>query len=94
MKITDIKIRRTFEDGPMKAVVSVTFDGQLAVHDIKIINAHDKYFLVMPGHKKPDGTYRDTTHPVNADFRTELEEAVMSEYFSRKEDEASQTAQE
>ena len=94
MKITDIKIRRTFDDGPMKAVVSVTFDGQLAVHDIKIINAHDKYFLVMPGRKKPDGTYRDTTHPVNADFRTELEEAVMSEYFSKKEDEAPQTAQE
>ena len=94
MKITDIKIRRTFDDGPMKAVVSVTFDGQLAVHDIKIINAHDKYFLVMPGRKKPDGTYRDTAHPVNADFRAELEEAVMSEYFSRKEDEAPQAAQE
>ena len=33
MQITDIKIRKTFAaDGPMKAVVSVTFDGQLALH--------------------------------------------------------------
>lgn len=92
MKITDIKVRRTFDDGPMKAVVSVTFDGQLAVHDIKIINAHDRFFLVMPGHKKPDGTYRDTTHPVNADFRTLLEEAVLREYFAYTKAEAGQAS--
>ena len=42
MKITDIKIRKLFDDGPMKAVVSVTFDDHLAVHDIKVINAKDK----------------------------------------------------
>ena len=39
MQITDIKVRKLFEEGPMKAIVSVTFDGQLAVHDIKVINA-------------------------------------------------------
>ena len=60
MIISDIKIRKFFEDGPMKAVVSVTFDGALAVHDIKVINARDKYFIVMPSRKNPDGTYRDT----------------------------------
>ena len=31
MQITDIKIRKFFDEGPMKAIVSVTFDGQLAV---------------------------------------------------------------
>ena len=36
MEITDIKVRKLFDDGPMKAIVSVTFDGQLAVHDIKV----------------------------------------------------------
>ena len=30
MKITNIKIRKLFEEGPMKAVVSVTLDDQLA----------------------------------------------------------------
>ena len=39
MVVTDIKIRKFFSEGPMKAVVSVTFDGALAVHDIKVINA-------------------------------------------------------
>ncbi len=39
MIISDIKIRKYFNEGPMKAIVSVTFDGALAVHDIKVINA-------------------------------------------------------
>lgn len=80
MKITDIKIRKTFDDGPMKAIVSVTFDGQLAVHDIKIINARDKFFIVMPSRKNPDETYRDIVHPINAQFRSLLESAVIEAY--------------
>ena len=47
MIITDIKIRKFFKEGPMKAVVSVNFDGALAVHDIKVINAKDKFFIVI-----------------------------------------------
>ena len=81
MMISDIKIRKFFKDGPMKAVVSVTFDGALAVHDIKVINARDKFFIVMPSRKNPDGTYRDIVHPINAEFRAELEGAVIKAYF-------------
>lgn len=80
MKITDIKVRKLFDDGPMKAVVSVTFDDQLAVHDIKVINAKDKFFIVMPSRKNPDNTYRDIVHPINSSFRLDLEEAVIDAY--------------
>ena len=80
MQITDIKVRKLFEDGPMKAVVSVTFDGQLAVHDIKVINARDKFFIVMPSRKNPDETYRDIVHPINAQFRNMLENEVIAAY--------------
>ena len=80
MVITDIKVRKLFEDGPMKAIVSVTFDGQLALHDIKVINVRDKHFIVMPSRKNPDGTYRDIVHPINADFRASLEESVLRAY--------------
>ena len=80
MVITDIKVRKLFEDGPMKAIVSVTFDGQLAVHDIKVINARDKFFIVMPSRKNPDNTYRDIVHPINAQFRATLEDAVIDAY--------------
>ena len=80
MVITDIKVRKLFDEGPMKAIVSVTFDGQLAVHDIKVINARDKFFIVMPSRKNPDGSYRDIVHPINAQFRGVLEDAVISAY--------------
>ena len=89
MQITDIKIRKLFEEGPMKAIVSVTFDGQLAVHDVKVINARDKFFIVMPSRKNPDGTYRDIVHPINAPFRGALEAAVLAAYeeaLTHKED--------
>ena len=80
MEITDIKVRKLFDDGPMKAIVSVTFDNQLAVHDIKVINARDKFFIVMPSRKNPDDTYRDIVHPINSQFRSTLESAVLSAY--------------
>jgi len=80
MQITDIKIRKLFDEGPMKAVVSVTFDGQLAVHDIKVIHARDKFFIVMPSRKNPDDTYRDIVHPINAEFRNRLEAEVIAAY--------------
>ncbi len=80
MQITDVKVRKLFSDGPMRAIVSVTFDSQLAVHDIKVINARDKYFVVMPSRKNPDETYRDIVHPINAQFRAELESVILAAY--------------
>lgn len=80
MQISDIKIRKLFHDGPMKAIASITFDGQLAVHDIKIINARDKFFIVMPSRKNPDESYRDIVHPINAEFRGMLEAALIEAY--------------
>ena len=86
MKITDIKIRKVFDDeSPMKAVVSVTFDDQLALHDIKVIYAKEKHFIVMPSKKNPDGTNRDVAHPITAAFREELNEAVLAAYFEALE---------
>ncbi|MBR6708318.1 MAG: SpoVG family protein [Clostridia bacterium] len=86
MNITNIKVRKLFDEGPMKAIVSVTFDDQLAVHDIKVINARDKYFIVMPSRKNPDDTYRDIVHPIHAQFRSELETAVIAAYQAAREE--------
>ena len=83
MQITDVRIRKIFEEGPMKAIVSVTFDNELALHDVKVINARDKYFVVMPSRKNPDGTYRDIVHPINASSRNMLENTVINAYFEK-----------
>ena len=80
MTVTDVRIRKLFEDGPMRAIASVTFDGAFAVHDIKVISASGKNFIVMPSRKNPDGTSRDVCHPIISDFREEIEEKVMEAY--------------
>lgn len=80
MQITDIKVRKTFEEGPMKAIVSATFDNQLAVHDIKVIYAREKFFIVMPNRKNADETYRDIVHPINSDFRADMERQIIEAY--------------
>jgi stage V sporulation protein G len=77
----------------MKAIVSVTFDGQLAVHDIKVINARDKFFIVMPSRKNPDDTYRDIVHPINSQFRASLEDAVIEAYEQELAAEAARQAE-
>ncbi len=89
MQITDIKVRKLFDDdSTMKAVVSVTFDGQLALHDIKVIYAKERYFIVMPSKKNADGTFRDVVHPINAQFRGMLEAAVIDAYDKAVEESA------
>ena len=80
MEITDVKIRRTFESAPLKAVASVTLDGEFAVHDIKVIATDARLFIVMPSRKNADGSYRDIAHPIHAAFRTKLENAVLAAY--------------
>ncbi len=92
MQVTDIKIRKLFSEGPMRAVVSVTFDGQLAVHDIKVINAGGKVFIVMPTKKNPDGSFRDVAHPITAEFRQILGDAVLAAYYEALENAEAEAA--
>ena len=48
MKITDVRIRKVAKDGKMKAVVSITLDGEFVVHDIKVIEGEKGLFIAMP----------------------------------------------
>jgi len=80
MDITDIRIRKINQDSKMKAIVSVTFDNALAVHDIKIIEGADKLFVAMPSRKTPEGEYKDITHPINSTMRSALEHLILEKY--------------
>lgn len=80
MKITDVRVRRILEEGKMKAIVSVTFNEQFVVHDIKIIEGENGLFIAMPSRKMGDGEYRDIAHPINAETRQKLQDAIFMEY--------------
>jgi stage V sporulation protein G len=82
MKITDINIRKVAEIGKLKAYVTVTFDDIFVVHNIKIIQSLDGYFIAMPSRKITTGQYKDVCHPINADFRNEIQSKILKQYNS------------
>lgn len=84
MEITDIRIRKIDVEGKMKAVVSVTFDNEFVVHDIKIIESQSGLFIAMPSRKTPDGEFRDIAHPINVSAREKLQNAIIEKYESSK----------
>lgn len=80
MQITDIRIRSVEKEGKMKAVVSITIDDELVVHDIKIIEGEKGMFIAMPSRKAADGEYRDIAHPINTATRERLQSMILSKY--------------
>ncbi len=80
MQITDVRIRKVAKDGKMKAVVSVTFDNEFVVHDIKVIEGEKGLFIAMPSRKALDGEFRDIAHPINSDTREKIQKSVLEKY--------------
>jgi stage V sporulation protein G len=80
MEITDIRIRKIDTDGKMKAVVSVTFDNEFVVHDIKIIESQNGMFIAMPSRKTPSGEFRDIAHPIHSEARAKIQSAILEKY--------------
>lgn len=80
MEITDIKIRRIITEGRLRAVVSITIDNMIAVHDIKIVQGDERLFVAMPSRKDENGVFRDIVHPISAVARQSIENQIMETY--------------
>ena len=80
MEITDIRVRKVAGEGKLKAYVTVTFDDCFVVHNIKIIEGKNGVFIAMPSRKTRAGEYKDVAHPINPDFRTELQTKILDKY--------------
>lgn len=87
MIINAIKIRRLENTGnKMIGVCSLTFDGMIAVHDIKILNKDGHMFLAMPSRRTNAGTFKDIVHPISAKPREKIGQIIFDLYgwMSRK----------
>lgn len=80
LEITDVRVRKVNKEGKMKAVVSVTFDNEFVVHDIKVIEGEKGYFIAMPSRKTLDGEFRDIAHPINSETREKIQKIVLEKY--------------
>lgn len=80
MNITDVRIRQIANDGKLRAVVSVTFDDEFVVHDIKIIDGQNGLFIAMPSKKMGESDFRDIAHPIVSETRNKIRDVIFSEY--------------
>lgn len=87
MKITNLKVVKikNEENKTLLGIASIELDSCFVVNDLKIIQGNERIFVAMPNRKNSDGKYRDICHPINIEFRKEIENAVLSEYQKIKE---------
>ena len=79
MIISDIKFRKSLTGGNLKAIASLTIDGCIAIHEIKVIETNH-LFVAMPSRKDEIGNYHDIVHPINERTRNLIESAVLAAY--------------
>ena len=81
MDISDIKIRKILsDDNRLKAIVSITIDDLIAIHDIKVVQGNERLFVAMPSRKDESGNFRDIIHPITATARQQIENSILSAY--------------
>ena len=80
MTITDIKIRKLITEGKLKAIVSITIDECLAIHDIKVVQGEERLFVAMPSRKDETGIFRDIVHPIYPEARQDIESQILDAY--------------
>jgi stage V sporulation protein G len=85
VEITDIRMRKKVGESKMKAVVSVTFDNEFVVHDIRVIDGQNGLFVAMPSRKTADGQFKDIAHPINSEMRAKIQDAILSQYNQEEE---------
>ena len=89
MDISDVRVRLIKKEGSkLKAVASMTIDGCFVVHDIKIVEGEQGYFIAMPNRKTVDGDYKDTVHPLNNETREMIKNIILAEFEKAQKEEA------
>ncbi len=80
MNITDVRIRRIVQEGKLRAIVSISIDDTIAVHEIKVIEGSNRLFVAMPSSKDKDGVFRDIVHPITKEARAAMEDLILEKY--------------
>jgi stage V sporulation protein G len=86
MEITDVRVRKVTGEGKLKAYITVTFDNCFVIHNIKIIDGKNGLFIAMPSRKTRAGEYKDVVHPIQPEFRAELQKQILNKYDMGSDD--------
>jgi len=83
MKITNVSCR-SVNMKKVCALASITIDDSIVVHDLRIVEGREGFFVAMPSRELPDGDYKDIAHPITAECRENIQKAVLSNYSKTK----------
>jgi stage V sporulation protein G len=67
------------DDTNTKAYASAAIDEKFAVHNLKVVGGPNGNFVSMP-QTRVNGKFQDIFHPITADSRKELYDAVIHAY--------------
>lgn len=79
MNITKVTLRPVSMN-KVCAIASIVIDDAFVVHDLRVVNGDKGLFVAMPSRKLPNGEFRDVCHPINAESRERLQEAVLEQF--------------
>ena len=80
MDITNIKIFRARQNGPVLAYANVILDNQFILRGITLIDKDGRRFVSMPARKLRNGKFRDISHPLNSEVREKLTKTIFQAY--------------
>ena len=75
MEVTDVRVRKVDKEGKMKAIVSITFDEEFVIHDIKVIEGEKGACLSL--------CHPEKLRTVSIEILLTLSAPPRENYFSR-----------
>lgn len=79
MEVTKVSLRAVAMN-KVCAIASIVLDDAFVVHDLRVVNGEKGLFVAMPSRKLPNGDFRDICHPINADARQRVQDAVLAQF--------------
>ena len=79
-----MEMDRIWRSMKLKAVASITIDDCFVIHDIKIIEGSEGYFIAMPSRKTQEGEYKDIVQPINTETREQIIKLVLEAFNAEK----------
>lgn len=83
MEITNVKIFKTNQKGPVLGYANVILAGKFIIRGITLLETEKNgRFISMPSRRLRNSrkSFRDTCHPLNSEVRNELTEAIFEAY--------------
>jgi len=80
VKITEVRAKRIKGNNRLKGIAAITIDECFVIHELRIIDGKNGFFVAMPSRRMPNGEYKDVAHPINTETRNMIEQEVLDTF--------------